>query len=139
MQQNIILLIFVVSIVFNALADGIRMRDIKEPQPINGTMYHIFWVLTIISLMSLMFLPVHSFAIFSKYVLAYGLLRFGIFDFVHNKAAQKHYLYMGDTAPTDRWLSRIFGRPTAKGVLMIIRGLAIMSGAFLIQYFDKYF
>ena len=138
-QENIILLIFVLSIIFNAIADGLRFRDLKNPNTLTGQLYHLFWGVTIATLLCLMTVHVRSSAEIFKYIIAYGFIRFGLFDFIHNATARKHLLYIGNTATFDIILNRYFGSATAKGVLMAIRVAFLITGMFLIQYFNEYF
>ena len=119
------------------------MRHLSSDKPMLGYLYHTFWTLTIGSLLALLMIDFsdvvnsnqNTFLIFGKYILAYCLLRFGIFDFIHNFFAGKHFLYLGDTSKMDKILKKIFKTPTSLMFLYGIKGLFIIAGMMLIQVF----
>jgi len=63
---NVVILILLLNIIFNAVADGIRDRDLKNPTKIQGELYHMFWVL---SLTTLSLFAVFNFPMVKTYLL----------------------------------------------------------------------
>ena len=134
-QHNWILLIFLISIVLNGIADGFRIKDIKKPTSLVGELYHWFWGGTLLALLLLMLFKVPSFSLF-RYLIAYSLLRFGIFDFVVNIISGKHYLHIGETSKFDKIMRKIFKTPSSKVVMGLFKSISLITGMFLIQYFE---
>jgi hypothetical protein len=134
-NYNIILIIFVISIILNAVADGFRLKDIESPSKINGDWYHYFWAFTILSLLSLLLVKIEL-SFFLKYIIAYALLRFGLFDFVLNYTARKNALYIGKTSSIDRLMRKIFNTPGRLSFMAFVRAVSFIAGMMLIQYFN---
>lgn len=134
--NNIILLIMLLSIIFNALGDGLRIRDYASPTKLRGILYHVFNLAAIVVIFSLLIVldtPVSGFYALKLFT-AYVCLRFGIFDFIVNTAAGKHWLYLGDTAGIDKLLKRIFNTPTKLGILASLRSIIFIVGLAIVQY-----
>jgi hypothetical protein len=125
------------SIIFNAIGDGLRIRDYKTHTTLQGILYHVFGILSILVVFSIIFVPkAESLTILQGILclISYACLRFGIFDFILNIVAGKHWLYLGDTAGIDKLLKKIFNTPTKLGILSVLRIISLMGGMAIIQY-----
>jgi hypothetical protein len=138
-EQDLILLLFVTSVITNAVADGLRIRHISNPySKIIGNLYHYFWAATILALLCLLLVDIPKEQLL-RHVVAYSLLRFGAFDYIVNIASGKHYMYLGTTSSVDRLLHSIFKTPNSMVILGIIRSILFILGMFLVQYYNEYF
>jgi len=131
-QENYILTIFIITIIFKALGDGLHNFDYKQPKITRGYLYHSFWLAEPLAFLCLLFFEV-PFNDFYIYIIGYILLRFGLFDFAYNIGAKKHFLYVGGTSLVDRMLNKLFKTANSKGILFVLRGFSIMAGMYLIQ------
>lgn len=136
-NANIILIIFILNIIATAIGDGLRQRDIANPSFKLGITYHIFWVLSYVWL-GLLVVDIHPIEV-PRYILAFMLIRFGIFDYIRNIANGKGIYYIGNTAGIDRIANKWFASGFGAGVYMFIKGVAIVAGMFLIQNYNNYF
>lgn len=133
-----LLLIIIISIILNASADGIRFKDITHPNKFNAGLYHILYALFILSLLSLLILNLNLNIIEWLLIIAgYSLIRFGIFDFILNFTANKHFLYIGESSFIDRLLNKIFKTANSLMFLYFIRGLAFIGGLYIIQHYTE--
>ena len=135
--NNIILIIMLLSITFNAIGDGLRIRDYEKHSKTQGILYHIFNAVAFGILFTLLFLPdkdsiTRIDALW--YLLSFACIRFGIFDFILNTVAGKHFLYLGDTAGIDKLLKRIFNTPTKLGILASLRSIIFIIGLVIVQH-----
>lgn len=136
-NDNIILLIFVINILATAVGDGLRQRDIANPSIKLGILYHMFWALSYIWLALLVIdVPLGE---APRYLIAYMLLRFGLFDSFRNIANGKKAYYIGNTAGIDRIAGRIFSFNFGPEIYMFAKIVAATIGCFLIQYYHNYF
>ena len=135
--NNIILLIFVINILATAIGDGLRQRDITNPNFKLGMLYHMFWALSYVWLGLLVIdVPIGE---APRYLIAYVLLRFGLFDSFRNIANRKKAYYIGNTAGIDRLAGRIFAFNFGPEIYMVLKVIAAIVGCFLIQYYHNYF
>jgi len=152
-ENNLILIIFLLSIVFNAVGDGLKMQALRRredfstkflninyrPKKLLETLYHLFWALSILIFLFLLTIDKQlPFLDTIYYVSFYAGLRFSIFDFILNNVAGKHWLYLGDSSLIDRILSKVFSSATSLMFLYGIRGAIFMLSLFAIQH-PEYF
>jgi len=127
-MENLLLILMIISIVFNAIGNGMRQRNA------NGIIYHIFWGLEILIFLSFIFIPLQPTILNILIVItSYSLLRFGLFNSIRNIAAKQHIMYIGGTAWQDIKLTTIFNTPTLRGVLFTVRWLLFIIGIVLMQ------
>lgn len=134
--NNIILIVIILSVAFNAIGDGLRIRDYANPTKLKGILYHVFSLLSILVMVSLVLVLDKRIYVldFVLILTGYACIRFGIFDFILNIVAGKHFLYLGDTAGIDKLLKRIFNTPTKLGILASLRSIIFIVGLAIIQH-----
>jgi len=130
-QQNVILLIFVMSIIFNAIGHGLRQRDIESPSIEGGILYHISWAMSHVWLLLLLVKIDNNDLLL--YILSFALLRFGLFDILRNAANGKRMLYIGDTAAIDKLANKVFGFNFGMELYLGLKVASLMLGMYLIQ------
>ena len=130
--NNIILIMFIFSIICNAIGDALKFKSNANKKV---SWYHAFWALALVGVLSIVFLPLdYNFIQASLFIVAYAGLRFGLFDFIYNYVAGNNSLYLGSTAGLDRFLSKIFNTPNKLSVLPAIRVVILAASFALIQY-----
>jgi len=141
-----ITLLLTLSIIFNSVADGVRIRAFTyKENKLLGYLYHFFFALTILSLLFLVLTPVllsntalillknNTFYFISVLLIGYSLVRFGIFDFIVNIVSGKHPLYIGNTSLFDIILKKIFKTPTSLMFYLLIKGICLIAGLYILQ------
>lgn len=134
--NNLLLILFIISILLNAVADGLRYLDYIKHTTLKGIVYHTLQALAVGVFFILLLVPgdVISWFEAGMFVLGYIMLRFALFDFTINFITGKHPLYLGDTAWTDIILKKIFNTPTKLTILAGLRAVVGIGGMALIQY-----
>ena len=125
-ERTILLVIFVLHIIFDAIGDALRYN--KRPFA-----YHFFEVLQVATMLCLLFVSV-EFTTVIYLILAYGCLRFAIFDCLYNVLTRRNIMYIGESSFYDKILGNIFKTATSKSVLMGVRMCFLILGLYLIQY-----
>ena len=135
--NNIILIIFLITIISKAVGDGLRQRDILNPTVKLGIVYHLYWVLSYSWLVLLIInIPIYD---FGRYIIAFVLLRFGIFDLFRNIANNKKWYFIGDTAAIDKLANKIFSFNFGPEIYLGIKLSVAILSMWLIQYYEDYF
>lgn len=148
--MNTLTIIIILSIIINAVADGIKIRAFKnKTKKYLGGLYHILYTLFIFSLLSLIltnnfldssmkyYIEHSQIKVLFYFVLSYSLIRYGIFDYIVNIFAGNHYLYIGDTAYIDRLHRKIFKTPNSYMFFILIKGISLIGGLYLIQHVNQ--
>ena len=124
--RTLVLIIFITHVVLDAWGDAFRYFK-------RYFFSHLFEALQVLCLLFLLYVQVEPLSILYL-IVAYGCIRFALFDPIYNVSIKQNIMYIGDTSLYDKILGKIFNTPTKKSLMMGLRMVFLILGFWLIQY-----